>query len=1038
MTVEHNELKFENDLINHLVNLGGSKQWEYLPQIKTADQLWANFKHILEQHNQDRLEQPLSSTEFNQVKAEIQKQTKTPYEAGQFLYGINGISQVEIERDDGKHVYLQIFDQQQIGAGSTVYQIVNQIDRPAVIPGRKDRRFDVTMLINGLPIIQIEEKADGRDAKEALNQMRQYIEEEQYTDIFGTVQVLVALTPHDARYMANTTAESFNTDFAFQWQRAEDNKPVLDAMQFADLVLSIPMAHQMATNYMILDGTPKHKMIKIMRPYQVYSTKKVINKIREHTFGIDDQRIGYVWHTTGSGKTISSFKAAWLASKLPNVDKVVFMVDRIALTNQTVDEYKAYDPENTDDSKGGVVTDTANRWDLVNRLRRKGNGIIVTSTQKMDAVVRSKDFKAVDKNIVFIVDEAHRSTSGEMLQRIRQAFPKSAWVGYTGTPVFLPENGKSKILTTRDIFGDVIHTYTIQDAIKDGNVLGFKVDFETTLTEKVLREQYLPEYFKARYPKMTDEEVQERIANMNDDDMDDKVEPSVYDENPKHIQLVVKDILKNWNKRSVNGKYNAILTTHVGGGKASTPMAMEYYREFKKQNAERQHPLRIGITFSQDTSNSDSQLETNKSLQEAMKDYNKMFGTSFDDKQVKEYTEQVVSRLNRTINDGKYFDIVIVVDQLLTGFNAPQLNTLYVDRTLKGAALVQAYSRTNRVYDMQTKPFGRIINYRWPNHTEMLMKRALAKYANRNSASIQTTLFGDDGESKGVIAPSYDQIKNKLHKVVNSLASFSEDFTDIPASEAAQEQMYKDLRQYNHLMAIAKQDDRYDDRHPEKLLMTLGMSEDDEEILTTTLANRLKAKIAKKHHIDFSQVDLQMEHVKEVKVNWDYLEGLIAEVMNQYHNNNIEAAKKSAEEVKNISDKLEDRRYAAKILRFIDDIFRGKVKPKEYPVQQRHIKKLIDRNNNDQQRTAIFDYKKQWGLADIKDSHLVNEILERHVIGADDLNGNGELDNIVMEGQAVYKTDAESANVKELSKIKYRTHLRRNINEFADKLKKEY
>ena len=1036
MTIWKSELAFENELINHLSNLGGTKQWEYLPQIKTTDQLWDNFKRILEQHNQDRLEKPLSPTEFNQVKAIINK-LNTPYEAGQFLYGTNGISQIEIDRDDGKHVYLTVFDQDQIGAGNTVYQIVNQIERPAVIPGRKNRRFDVIMLINGLPIIQIEEKADGRDAKEALNQMHQYIEEDQYSDIFGTLQILVALTPHDARYMANTTADKFNTDFAFQWQRAKDNKPVLDAMQFADLMLSIPMAHQMATNYMILDGTPRHQMIKIMRPYQVYATKRVINKIREHTFGIDDQRIGYVWHTTGSGKTISSFKAAWLASRLPNVDKVVFMVDRVALTNQTVDEYMAYDPENTEGSNGGVVTDTANRWALANKLKRKGNGIIVTSTQKMDAMVRSKDFKPVDKNLVFIVDEAHRSTSGEMLQRIRKAFPKSAWVGYTGTPVFAEENGKSKAPTTRDIFGDVIHTYTIQDAIKDGNVLGFKVDFETTLTEKVLREQYLPEYFKARYPKMTDEEIQERIANMNENDMDDKVEPSVYDENHKHIELVVEDILKNWNKRSVNGKYNAILTTHVGGGKASTPMAMEYYNEFKKQNAKREHPLRIGITFSQDTSNGNNQLETNDSLRKAMQDYNEMFGTSFNDKQVKEYTEQVVSRLNRTIDDGKYFDLVIVVDQLLTGFNAPQLNTLYVDRTLKGAALIQAYSRTNRVQDMQTKPFGRIVNYRWPKHTEKLMKSALAKYANRNSANIQEELFNDEGKNDGVIAPSYGEVKKELHKVVNRLAGFSEDFTDIPASENAQEQMYKDLRQYNHLMAIAKQDDEYDDTHPEKLLTSLGMSLDDEEILTTTLANRLKTKIAKRHHIDFSQVDLQMEHVKEVKVNWDYLEGLIVEVMNKYHDNDIEGAKKSAEEVKIISDKLEDRGYAAKILRFIKDLFKGKVKF-DYPVQQKHVKKLIAQSNEDQQRSAIFEYKKKWGLADIEDSHLINEILDKHVIGADDLNGNGELDNIVMEGQAVYKTDAEAEEVKGLSRIKYRTKLRHSINDFADKLKKKF
>ncbi len=680
---EVNELEFEDKLINYLVNLGGTKQWDYLPDIKTTDDLWKNFKSIIEQHNQDRLDYPLSNAEFNQIKTIIRR-LATPYLAGQFLYGMNGIAQVEIDRDDGKHVYLKIFDQDNIGAGDTIYQIVNQIERPAIIPGHKNRRFDTTLLINGLPIIQIEEKADGHDAKEALNQMHQYIEENQYSDIFSTLQILVAITPHDSRYMANSTGDSFNTDFAFRWQKADDNKPVFDWKEFANSMLSIPMSHQMATNYMILDGTPRHQMIKVMRPYQVYATQRVIRKLRQHMFGIDDQGAGYVWHTTGSGKTISSFKAAWLASRLPNVDKVVFLVDRVALTNQTVDEYKAYDPENTEDGNNGVVTDTANRWVLERKLNKKGNGIIVTSTQKMDSMVRDKNFKRIDKNIVFIVDEAHRSTSGDMLKRIKSGFRKSAWIGYTGTPVFETHP------TTSEIFGDLIHAYTIRDAIADGNVLGFKVDFETTLSDSVLRDQYLPEHFKMRYPKMSEEDIETKIDNMADEDMDDTIKPSVYDENSKHVELVVNDIIKNWNKRSRHGEYNALFTTHVGGGKASTPMAMMYYNEFKKRNKKLDNPLKVGITFSQDTSNSDKQLKNNDNLRDVMNDYNKEFGTSFDDTQVKEYTAQVVSRLNRTIDDGKYFDIVIVVDQLLTGFNAPQMNTLYVDRTLQGAALIQA------------------------------------------------------------------------------------------------------------------------------------------------------------------------------------------------------------------------------------------------------------------------------------------------------------------------------------------------------------
>ncbi|CAJ1201460.1 Type-1 restriction enzyme R protein [Companilactobacillus paralimentarius] len=1027
MSLETNELNFENNLIEYLVNLGGTKQWDYIPEIKTTDDLWGNFKSIIEQHNQDRLDGTLSYAEFKQIKTII-SQLDTPYQAGQFLYGMNGISQVEVDLDNGKHVYLKIFDQDNIGAGDTIYQIVNQIERPAVIPGRKARRFDTTLLINGLPIIQIEEKADGHDAKEALNQMHQYIEENQYSDIFSTLQILVAITPHDSRYMANSTADKFNTDFAFRWQKADDNRPVFDWREFANNMLSIPMSHQMATNYMILDGTPKHQMIKVMRPYQVYATQRVIRKIRQHTFGIDDQGVGYVWHTTGSGKTISSFKAAWLASRLPNVDKVVFLVDRVALTNQTVDEYKAYDPENTEESNGGVVTDTSNRWVLERKLNKKGNGIIVTSTQKMDSMVRSSNFKPINKNIVFIVDEAHRSTSGDMLKRIKDGFRKSAWIGYTGTPVF------DTYPTTKQIFGDLIHAYTIRDAIADGNVLGFKVDFETTLSDSVLKNQYLPAYFKSRYPSMSEQDIDMRIDNMADEDMDDTVEPSVYDNNPKHIELVVKDIIKNWNKRSRNGEYNALFTTHVGGGKASTPMAMAYYKEFKKQNANLEKPLRVGITFSQDTSNSDKQRKNNESLREIMNDYNETFGTSFDDSQVNDYTAQVVSRLNRTIDDGKYFDIVIVVDQLLTGFNAPQLNTLYVDRTLQGAALIQAYSRTNRVYDMQTKPFGRIVNYRWPHHTEVLMKKALAMYANRDSAKG----IVNPEPSVTVIIPPVKETKEELKKVVKQIADYSGNFTRVPDNDNKVKEMYSDLRKYNRLMSMIKQDVSYDEKYPDKLLDELGMSIDKEEVLTTTIKNEVKRRIALMDHVDISQVDLQMEHVKAIKVNYDYLEELIADLMNQYHDNDLDSANKTATEIKNISDKVDNRKYADQINQFTKDVLNGDVSVNNYPVNQKDIKGLVSNHNDMRLRNEIFDYKKDWGLADIDSSQKINKIVLSHVKNADDLNINGVLDEIVKEGTTVYTTDAESSRVKKLSKIKYRTHLRRSFKEFADQMVEKY
>ena len=318
------------------------------------------------------------------------------------------MSEISINLDKGGSTTLLIFDQEQIGAGNTVYQVVNQIKRPAIVDGKNSRRFDVTLLINGLPIIQIELKKATNTVTDSLNQMEQYIAENQYSGIFSTLQVLVAMTPNDIKYMANTTAENFNRDFAFSWQDEETSKPVNDWRTFADKVLSIPMAHNIATQYMILDGTKDRESIKVMRPYQVYATKRIIDTIRRSNFNYHDGKFGYIWHTTGSGKTITSFKTAWLASRLPNVSKVIFLVDRIALTRQTADKYSAYDPTSSD---SGVVSDTKNVTDLKNKLlKRTDKNIIVTSIQKMARYVKSPDFKELDGNILFIVDEAHRST----------------------------------------------------------------------------------------------------------------------------------------------------------------------------------------------------------------------------------------------------------------------------------------------------------------------------------------------------------------------------------------------------------------------------------------------------------------------------------------------------------------------------------------------------------------------------------------------------------------------------------------------------
>lgn len=1021
-----------------------TKLWKYEPKIKTTEKLWDNFKEILEMHNQNTLDHSLSTVEFNQVK-KIICDIKTPYEAGQFLYGLNGVSQIEIDLDDGHHVFLTVFDQKQIGAGDTVYQVVNQIERPAVITGKQDRRFDTTLLINGLPIIQIEEKRDTHDVNEALNQMHQYSEENQYRDIFSTLQILVAITPNNVKYMANTTPDKFNKDFAFNWQRKSDNTIVRNWKEFADSMLSIPMAHQMATNYMILDGTKNKQMLKVMRPYQVYATQNVIEKLKQVDFELGTNKVGYIWHTTGSGKTITSFKTAWLASRMPKIDKVVFVVDRIALTKQTNENYRAYDPDASEDVIGSVEN-TNNTTDLSRKLKSKDNNIIVTSVQKLDTLVKRKSFKAPDKNIVFIVDEAHRSTGSENFEKIQKAFKKSAWVGYTGTPMF---DETTSGLRTEDIFGPLLHAYTIREAIADGNVLGFKVDFETTIDEEQMKLKYLPNFYREHYPKWTKEKIIEKINNLSQEDMDDAVEPSFYDENPDHIKLVVEDIFKNWRNRSNEGKYNALFTTHVGGGKASTPMAMMYFNEFQRVNDENKKNggqiLKVAVTFSQNSSNNDSMIATNQGLYDAIKAYNKEFGTNFGMDDVAGYTQDVTNRLNKTAKDKKFLDIVIVVDQLLTGFDAPELNTLYVDRTLKGAGLIQAYSRTNRIADMQEKPWGRIVNYRWPAQNEKLMNKALAIYANKDSAILSEDEQHQSNQKDGIIAKPFEDVFNEVKEVAQKLGSLTNGFQQLPPSEKQKEYMLDLLRDYNIGMAKLKQyapeevDGNtvgFNYENPDELVQKLGMTSEEETMLTTVLTNELKQHISKEKKIPFDQIELRMTHVKDVKIDYDYLTELVEQLLNQVHEGKSKEAQATKEKIDQFANGLEDRNYAVKIMNAVIAIIKGHFPPEgynlKYPVKLRDSEHIIQAANNVSIDRMFLDFRVKWGITDIITSAQMRELFSRHRYGVQDLDDTGQIRDIIAKATVDYKTLAHDEGIQDLSKIKYRNGLREAIYELAD------
>ena len=1021
-----------------------TKRWRHHPEIKTTDDLWANFKAILEQHNQNTLDHPLSVVEFNQVK-KIISELHTPYLAGQFLYGLNGVSQIEIDLDDGRHVFLTVFDQKQVGAGDTVYQVVNQIRRPAKIIGKQNRIFDTTLLINGLPVIQIEEKRDTRDVNEALNQMHQYIDENQYRDIFSTLQILVAITPNNVKYMANTTADKFNKDFAFNWQN-RDNAIVRDWKTFADAMLSIPMAHQMATNYMILDGTKNKQALRVMRPYQVYATQKVITHLKQIDFELGSNKVGYIWHTTGSGKTITSFKTAWLASRMPHVDKVVFVVDRIALTRQTSENYQAYDPDGdvADIAQNGMVKSTNTTTDLSRKLKSRGNDIIVTSVQKLDTLIKRKHFQAPDKNIVFIVDEAHRSTGGDSFKAIQAAFKRSAWIGYTGTPMF---DDTTKGLRTEDIFGPLLHAYTIREAIADRNVLGFKVDFETTIDEVQMKSQYLPAFYRERNPNWTEEKIRQKIDNLTQEDMDDAVEPSFYDENIEHVRLVVADIFKNWRNRSNDGKYNALFTTHVGGGKASTPMAMMYFREFQRVNQEHKAAglptLKVAITFSHNTSNNDNMLATNRGLSEAMAAYEAEFGIHFGMDDVAGYTQDVTSRLNKSAADKNFLDLVIVVDQLLTGFDAPELNTLYVDRTLKGAGLIQAYSRTNRIADMKEKPWGRVVNYRWPAQNEKLMNEALAIYANKDSAILSPDEQRISNEKDGLLAKPFYELLAEVKAVVAELAELTDGFNNLPPSEKAKDHMVELLRAYNNGMSQLKQynpeaqagEIGFDYDKPEVLLAALGMNAEQETMLTTVLANDLKAHLAATQKIPLHQIELRMTHVKDVKIDYDYLTELVTRLLNEVHEQKMEAAAHTREDINRFASGLEDRGHAKEITNAATAIYNGSYQAEHYPVENlTESDSIIQAANKIILDHILIDFRVKWGITDAINNTQMREMFSRHQYGMQDLDSTGQLRDLITEAGKNYRLLAREPEIRDLNKIRYRNDLRQAIYQLADEM----
>ena len=809
MTTFDNELKFEMALIELLYTKYG---WESEVLVNATEaELLQNWAEILFTNNRsvDRLgEYPLTEGEMQQIVEQINT-LRTPLKLNGFING----KTVSIKRDNpadtlhfGKEVSLKIYDRHEIAAGQSRYQIVRQPKFPTTSHMISDRRGDLMLLINGMPLIHIELKKSGIPVSQACNQIEKYSHGGIFSQgLFSLVQIFVAMNPEETLYFANPGVDGkFNKDYYFNWADF-NNEPINEWNRVAASLLSIPMAHQLIGFYTVADDTDG--VLKVMRSYQYQAVSAISDKVAKTKWADKEIYGGYVWHTTGSGKTMTSFKAAQLIANSKDADKVVFLMDRIELGTQSLLEYRGF----ADDSDS--VQATENTDVLIAKLKDSdpNKTLIVTSIQKMsnieeDGSKNDHDIALINKKrIVFIIDEAHRSTFGDMLTTIKKTFPAAIFFGFTGTPIH-DENQKKKN-TTSDIFGNELHRYSIADGIRDKNVLGFDPYKVLTYKDRDLRRVVALEKAKAATEEeaIADDKKREIYYRyMNDVPMaghkdalgnyikgiEDFIPTSQY-EIPKHQHTVTNDIIDNWNTLSHGGKFHAIFAT------SSIPEAVIYYKLLKAEKPD----LKIAALFDQSIDNNGSGIFKEDALIEMLTDYNKVYKQDFTIPTYAKYKKDVAARLahkrpylgiDRTPE--KQLDLLIVVDQMLTGFDSKWVNTLYMDKLLKYEGLIQAFSRTNRLFGPE-KPFGTIRYYRKPHTMHRNIENAFKLY----SGDKPLGLFAEKLERNL-------ERMNTIYQDIRELFSAAEvsNFEKLPKEDAERARFAKLFKEFNDYLEAAK------------------------------------------------------------------------------------------------------------------------------------------------------------------------------------------------------------------------------------------
>jgi len=803
-----NEAEFESALIKVLIDNG----WEdHVLKTPTEKELLQNWADILFENNRqrDRLNNyPLTESEMQQLLEKINT-LKTPVLLNSFING-KTTSIIRDNPDDqehfGKEVTLKIYDRQEIAAGQSRYQIAEQPIFSAKSPLLNARRGDISLLINGMPVFHIELKKSGIPVSQSYNQIEKYSNERIFTGLFSLVQIFVAMNPEETVYFANPgTGGKFNPDYYFHWADFK-NIPINDWKSIASSFLSIPMAHQMLGFYTVADNSDG--VLKVMRSYQYYAANAISDKVAKIKWGENNQRGGYVWHTTGSGKTLTSFKSAQLISTSGDADKVVFLTNRIELGTQSLDKYRDFA-----DTRESVQA-TENTRDLLAKLKssESKDTLIVTSIQKMSNIEEDSTYFQMDydiqvinkKRLVFIVDEAHQSVFGEMLYTIKKTFPKAIFFGFTGTPIF--QENQKKHSTEVDVFGEELHRYSIADGIRDKNVLGFDPYMVLTFKDNDIRRMVALEKAKAQtvqealsdpdknkiYQYYLDPSKVPMVSTANVKGIEDFLPLAQY-KTKEHREMVVNDIAENWLTLSHDGKFHALFAT------SSIPDAIEYYHLLKKKMGN----LKITCLFDPNIDNTDGAVLKEDALVEILDDYNKMYHKSFSLPRFASFKKDVSSRLahkdqyiyvSKEKNKQEQLDILIVVDQMLTGFDSKWINTLYMDKILYYENIIQAFSRTNRLFGPD-KPFGTIRYYRKPHTMAYNIEQAVQRYSG----------FGPDSLFVDKL-PSNLEYMNSVFTSIKELFTNAgvPDFQKLPESSTEKAQFAKLFKSFNEYLEAAK------------------------------------------------------------------------------------------------------------------------------------------------------------------------------------------------------------------------------------------